>query len=70
MKLYVKGMLFIHFYGSVDYLGGFENDWKKMTHHIDEKTAVDVLPVGHIPPNPAELLQSDRMQKLITRVKR
>lgn len=56
-------------YGIADYLGGFKNEWKDLIHQVDDKAAVDILPVGHIPPNPAELLQSERMKTLIEELK-
>jgi len=67
-------------YGVSDYLGGFKNDWKELIRQIDNNTMtaeqagcfesrVDVLPVGHIPPNPAELLQSPRLKTLIEELK-
>ena len=49
--------------GVVSYLTG-QQDWRTAV----EKTALsglDVLVSGPVPPNPAELLSSDRMQKLI-----
>jgi succinoglycan biosynthesis transport protein ExoP len=49
--------------GVVSYLTG-QQDWREAV----EKTSIpslDVLVSGPVPPNPAELLSSDRMQKLI-----
>ena len=49
--------------GVVSYLAG-QQDWRAAV----EKTSLpglDVLVSGPVPPNPAELLSSDRMQKLI-----
>jgi polysaccharide biosynthesis transport protein len=49
--------------GVVSYLAG-QQDWRAAV----EKTSLsglDVLVCGPVPPNPAELLSSDRMQKLI-----
>jgi len=51
--------------GVTDYLGGFRDDWHDLMHPLEEIPNVDVLSVGHIPPNPTELLQSDRLSKLL-----
>jgi capsular exopolysaccharide synthesis family protein len=34
-------------------------------HHVAEKVNVDIIPCGEIPPNPLELLSSERFKKLL-----
>ena len=48
--------------GIVDYLSGNEKDFHKLIVH----QTVDILPAGKLPPNPAELLTSERLGELIT----
>jgi len=55
--------------GVSDYLGGFKDDWHGLMHQLEEHANVDVLPVGHIPPNPTELLQSDRLATLLSEMR-
>ena len=52
--------------GVTDYIGGFLDDWHCLMVPLGN---VAVLPVGHIPPNPAELLQSDRLSRLLEEMK-
>ncbi len=47
--------------GVVDYLSGSEKDFHKLVEHQD----LDILPAGQLPPNPAELLTSNRLGELI-----
>ncbi|MCQ2343371.1 MAG: polysaccharide biosynthesis tyrosine autokinase [Paludibacteraceae bacterium] len=49
--------------GVTDYLGGFQDDWHEL---IIQSNNIDILPVGHFPPNPAELLQNKRLEELIS----
>lgn len=53
--------------GLVNYLLGQISLEDAIVHHSDYK--FDILPVGVIPPNPAELMASDRMRQLIQRLK-
>jgi len=57
-------------YGVSDYLGGFKDDWHSLLHQSEENSNVDVLPVGHVPPNPTELLQSERLSILLAEMRR
>ena len=47
--------------GVVDYLRGKEKDYHKLLIH----QTLDVLPTGVMPPNPAELLATPQLEKLI-----
>jgi len=56
-------------FGVSDYLGGFKDDWHSLMHQLEEHANVNVLPAGHIPPNPTELLQSDRLETLLSEMR-
>lgn len=47
------------------YLSGKEDDWRSLIQPIAGQEDVFVLPVGTIPPNPAELLSGARTQMLL-----
>jgi capsular exopolysaccharide synthesis family protein len=49
-----------------NYLSGQESDYKSLIVKLDN---IDVLPCGTFPPNPTELLSSQRYDELIDRVK-
>lgn len=53
--------------GVVDYLSGTEKDFHKLLSHYD---SLDLLPAGKLPPNPAELLTSDRLNQLIDELRK
>lgn len=55
--------------GLIDYLNGFTSDWKSLLKPVADIKNLDVLPVGHIVPNPTELLQSPRLAQLIEELK-
>lgn len=52
--------------GFADYLGEQENDWKNLVVKHREYPSLDILSVGTIPPNPTELLASERLAQLIS----
>ena len=56
--------------GITDYLGGFENDWHNLIVKTQGNNPIDILPVGHFPPNPSELLQEDTLPYLIEQMKK
>ena len=56
--------------GISDYLNGSINDWHKIIYRIEGHEGLDILPVGTIPPNPAELLYSPRLQQLLESLKK
>lgn len=52
--------------GVVEYLSGQESDYKKLIIHKE----LDILPGGHLPPNPAELLTSAKLGELIASLRK
>lgn len=55
--------------GVSGYLGGLINDWRSLLVQGLGDSPVDVLPVGKMPPNPAELLGETRLNTLIQELK-
>ncbi|MDR1730377.1 MAG: polysaccharide biosynthesis tyrosine autokinase [Prevotellaceae bacterium] len=51
--------------GLVDYLVGSEKEVKNITHKVPGYAHLDVIFAGITPPNPAELLSKDSLDKLI-----
>ena len=51
--------------GLSDYLGRHIDDVDTIIHHVKVCPGLDILPSGTIPPNPAELLASDRFAALL-----
>lgn len=51
--------------GLADYLEGKTENWEKCISRQEEYPGLDVLPVGHISDDPAELLLSDRFGNLM-----
>lgn len=47
------------------YLSGKQDDWQSLVVPVEGYTGFDILPVGSMPPNPAELLASERTQNLM-----
>lgn len=56
--------------GVSTFLSGIYNDVAKLVIPEQLHKNVDVLPAGSIPPNPAELLMSDRLELLIEELKK
>lgn len=54
--------------GVVSYLIGKQNDLDKLVQNIDEN--LDLLSVGTLPPNPTELLLSDRFSEMLEQLKK
>ena len=54
--------------GVVAYLVGKRNDLRPLIHNIDEN--LDLLAVGALPPNPTELLLSERFETMIEELKK
>lgn len=50
--------------GVTNYLSGNENDINSIIRHT-EYPGLDIIPVGSIPPNPTELLNSDRLKTML-----
>ena len=51
--------------GVSSYLSGKEDDWRNLVVPMSEQEGMYVLPVGALPPNPAELLTNSRTAQLI-----
>lgn len=51
--------------GISDYLSGRVDDIDSLIMHSDDCPDLDIIPVGIIPPNPAELLLRPRLQQLV-----
>lgn len=51
--------------GLSDYLSGHTDDWSSLVCDAGEKKDLQILPVGKLPPNPAELLENGRFARLI-----
>lgn len=51
--------------GLSTYLTGRTNSWQDLVVRLDAAHGIDVLPIGHRPPNPAELLDNGRIGELI-----
>lgn len=52
-------------HGLANYLSGEVEDWRETVKQIKELPTLDVILKGAVPPNPNELLSSDRMDTLI-----
>ena len=55
--------------GISDYLNGHTDDWASLVVHQVGGNALDVLPVGTMPPNPAELLAEPRLAALLNELR-
>lgn len=51
--------------GLTNYLTGSTNDWQSLIVKHADGVNVDVMPLGTMPPNPAELLENGRLGELI-----
>lgn len=56
--------------GISDYLNGKINDWRKAKVPLEGYKNIDIIPVGTIPPNPTELLFSDKLPSMIEDLRR
>lgn len=55
--------------GMADLLSGKTEDWRSLVVHQVGGNNLDVLPVGKIPPNPAELLAEPALPKLLAELR-
>lgn len=55
--------------GISDYLNGLEPNWRDLVVVTEDTPNLHVLPVGTLPPNPAELLSYDRFGELIQQLR-
>lgn len=51
--------------GVADYLAGRVADVREIVHRVEDCPGLSLIPVGTIPPNPTELLFTDKLNKLI-----
>lgn len=58
-----------HRHGLTSYLQGSIDDIEQLIVHEFPKENVDLLPAGIMPPNPSELLMSNRLEKLVEQLK-
>ncbi len=56
--------------GLAPYLSGKAADWRSQAVNVPGYPSLDILPVGKRPPNPSELLDSERMKRLIEEAKK
>ena len=56
--------------GLSDYINGTVNDWHELLVQSKESEYMYVLPVGTLPPNPAEILAYDKFAKLVSEVRK
>ena len=59
-----------HSKGLSNYLGGYVDDFHELIKSVPEVPELDVLPAGKIPPNPTELLYDQKLDDLITSVRK
>ena len=51
--------------GLSSYLTGATDDWRSLVRPVEDTPDMFVLPIGHRPPNPSDLLDNGRIGKLI-----
>ncbi|MCH5229176.1 MAG: polysaccharide biosynthesis tyrosine autokinase [Muribaculaceae bacterium] len=56
--------------GLADYLTGSTNDWESLVVKSPANANLDILPIGKIPPNPAELLEDGRLGTIVEEAKK
>ena len=56
--------------GLTTFLTGNAPDWHSLIVHSEGAQGLDILPIGHRPPNPAELLDSNRFGELMEEARR
>lgn len=55
--------------GVADYLSGKTDDFKSLIIHNADGSQLDIMPVGMMPPNPAELLAEPRLAEMLNELK-
>lgn len=55
--------------GLSSYLTGNQDDWHQLVVKVPDMENLNILPIGHRPPNPAELLENGRLRTLIEEAK-
>lgn len=59
-----------HSKGLSNYLGGYVDDYRELIKSVPEVPELHVLPAGKIPPNPTELLYDQKLDDLLTSVRK
>lgn len=59
-----------HSKGLSNYLGGYVDDYRELIKKVPEVPELDVLPAGKIPPNPTELLYDQKLDNLLSSVRK
>lgn len=55
--------------GMSDYLSGINDDWKSLVVPYSKYENLNIFPIGKVPPNPTELLESGRLQTLMEEIR-
>ncbi len=55
--------------GMADFLSGRVDSWRDIAVPVEGYENIEVIPVGTIPPNPAELLLSPRLEQLLSELR-
>lgn len=55
--------------GISDYLSGMTDDWRQLIIQDSNYDNLHIFPIGKMPPNPTELLENGRMERLIELVR-
>ena len=56
--------------GISDYINGTVDDWHDLLVQSEQSEYMQILPVGTLPPNPAEILAYDKFAQLISEIKK
>ncbi|MDE5886384.1 MAG: polysaccharide biosynthesis tyrosine autokinase [Muribaculaceae bacterium] len=56
--------------GLSDYLTGNTNDWEELIKTAPGNPNLSIMPIGKMPPNPAELLENGRLDQLVEQAKK
>lgn len=51
--------------GLTNYLTETTDDWRGLVKKSNSNPSIDIMPVGKMPPNPAELLENGRLEELL-----
>lgn len=55
--------------GVSDYINGSVNDWRELLIQTEGSESCFILPVGTVPPNPAEIISYDRFAEMIQEIR-
>lgn len=57
-------------FGVSDYINGAVKDWRNLLIQAEDAENLFVLPVGTLPPNPAEIISYDRFGEMISEIRK